>query len=190
MTELEKREVKINELNRYLFPSLSMDLEKNGQLQPVLIDEDGIIHDGAKRILLCGLDQLNKKIVPKDSECSNIHYLTMEQKKILITSILSFDKIQYGKGQVQKLSKRYGVGMKTIYRWINGESKENKKKKRKPREKNVETIIKVEKLSKLEMIKTLNSWIYVELEEAPVISEDEMKELRVLKDGLNKWVGD
>ena len=50
--------LKIIVLNRHLFPELASDLEKNGQLQPILVDEDGYVHDGAKRVILCGIQQL------------------------------------------------------------------------------------------------------------------------------------
>ena len=69
--------------NRHLFPELAADLEKNGQLQPILIDEDGLVHDGFKRIMLCGLEQLEHKTVDRTSECSNIHSLTNIQKRAL-----------------------------------------------------------------------------------------------------------
>src|SRR4030066_653391 len=116
---MDAPKLKIIDWNRNLFPELALDLEKNGQLQPILIDEDGFVHDGAKRVILCGLEQLGSKIVDRTSECSNIHSLNTTQKRALAKLI--FDQTHKNhkvEESVQIIKKRYGVSRATIYRWL------------------------------------------------------------------------
>jgi hypothetical protein len=121
--------VKINEFNRHLFPELAKDLEENGQLQPVLVDEDGYIHDGAKRVILCGIEQLKKNLVPRDSECSNFYHLSKPQKqaliKMLYEQLCKTEKKSYA---ADILAKRYNIGRATVYRWLNERNVSNETK--------------------------------------------------------------
>lgn len=119
--DITKTENKIKILlNRHLFPELASDLEKNGQLQPILIDEDGYVHDGAKRVILCGIEQLEKKIVPRDSECSNFYHLNKPQKQALIKMLHEqLCKTEKKSEAVNILAKRYNIARATIYRWLN-----------------------------------------------------------------------
>lgn len=113
--------LKINELNRPLFPELALSLEKYGQLQPILIDENGYVHDGQKRVLLCGLEQLTKTIVPINAPCSNESDLKRSTKQILIKSLWETANKSYGLKCAKKLAERYGVSERTINRWVNPE---------------------------------------------------------------------
>lgn len=126
--EYEKRKklfseskVKIIEEYRKVFPELASDLERNGQLEPILIDEDGIIHDGMKRVMLCGREQLEKKTVPRESECSNV-LLSSKQKQPLFVFAYNelFANAKFGDKTelIQRLAKRYGVNRATAYRWL------------------------------------------------------------------------
>ena len=117
--------IKINVLNRHLFPELAADLEKNGQLQPILVDEDGYVHDGAKRVILCGIEQLEKKIVPRDSECSNFFHLGKEQKQDLVKMLNEqLCKTNKKSEAVNILAARYNIGRATVYRWLNKSEKD------------------------------------------------------------------
>jgi hypothetical protein len=66
----------VDENARKLFPELARDLEVNGLINDICIDEDEFIHDGLKRMRLLGLEQIKAlgklKIVPRDSKCENI----------------------------------------------------------------------------------------------------------------------
>jgi hypothetical protein len=138
--------LKINEEYRNLFPEQAQDLEKNGQDTPILMDANGFVHDGEKRKLLCGLDQLEIKLVPIDSECSNLNSLTNVQKKALSKDLyyqLKFPwnneifndeipnqfRVKHNLSVpnnetrdnsiiVKTISKRYGIPTRTVYRWI------------------------------------------------------------------------
>ena len=130
-TEEEKKvpKMKIIEFNRHLFPELAMDLEENGQLQPVLVDEDGYIHDGAKRVILCGIEQLEKTLVPRDSECSNFYHLNKPQKQALIKMLhKQLCKTEKKSAAADILAKRYNVGRATVYRWLNEKNVSNETK--------------------------------------------------------------
>lgn len=115
---MEKGTLKINELRRSVLPELAASLEKYGQLQPILIDKLGRIHDGWKRVYLCGLEQLPlKTIVENEAPCSNVRG-TKEQRKAMILAFYNDAQKGYGDRAIEHLSERYGVSRATIFRWV------------------------------------------------------------------------
>jgi hypothetical protein len=159
--QLEKIiKVKINPEQRKLFPELATDLEFNGLQQPVLIDKLGYTHDGEKRRLLLGLEQIKAlsmlKEVPIESECSNIspNSLTNEQKQAIVIDlhkqftddVFANANVEMSISQKQKVvdsrnnftfvkmcAKRYGVNKATVYRWLNIETLTQYEKDKKAR---------------------------------------------------------
>ena len=133
--------VKINPEQRKAFPELALDLEFHGVLLDVLVDDLGVIHDGIKRTLLLGLEQIKAlgkyQLVERDSYCSNIpaNSLTKNQKQLLIIEshkmvfpqdgeqLQTHDKDGCDRGTenhafVKEYAKRYNVSQRTIYRWL------------------------------------------------------------------------
>jgi hypothetical protein len=142
MTEQTTMKVKIiDEEARKLFPELARDLEVNGLINDVCIDEDGFPHDGLKRIRLLGLEQIKAlgkvKIVPRDSKCENIPLTKKARIQHLKWSYEYFsqnakfgDKVKIA----DILAKRYGIHRATVYRWLGLiESVSNETNLRKPR---------------------------------------------------------
>ena len=123
---IEGHKVKITTLDKELFPELQESLVEHGQLTPILIDANGYIHDGQKRVLLCGLEQLEQLPVDINAPCSNIGNITRKQKKDLVLMQYELCKKGYGNRAVEKLSQRYGVTEKTVYNWINHEQQKVK----------------------------------------------------------------
>jgi serine/threonine protein kinase len=126
MTEQITMKVRIvDEEARKLFPELARDLEVNGLINDVCIDEDEFIHDGLKRVRLLGLEQIKAlgklKIVPRDSKCENIPLTKEARMQHLKWSYEYFlqnakfgDKVKIA----DILAKRYGIHRVTVYRWI------------------------------------------------------------------------
>lgn len=110
-------DLRIDEERAKFFPVLAASLEKYGQLQPILIDSRGIIHDGHKRVYLCGLERLEKTLVPDESLCSNI-YANKEQKKVLVREFYNSVKRSYGSKTAEYLAERYKVSRATIFNWV------------------------------------------------------------------------
>jgi hypothetical protein len=117
----------VDEEARKLFPELANDLEVNGLISDVLIDDDGFIHDGFKRVRLLGLEQIKGlgklKLVPRESKCENIVSLTRKQKmehlKWVYEYHVSNDTWKNRSSQlIDMLAKRYGISRRTLYRWI------------------------------------------------------------------------
>jgi len=116
----------VDEEARKLFPELARDLEVNGLINDVCIDEDGFPHDGLKRIRLLGLEQIKAlgkvKIVPKDSKCQNVPLTKKERIQHLkwAYEYLSQNETNWGsKKKIDEiLAKRYGISRATVYRWI------------------------------------------------------------------------
>jgi hypothetical protein len=115
----------IDEEARRMFPELARDLEVNGLINDVCIDEDGYIHDGLKRVRLLGLEQIKGlgklKLVPKDSKCENIPLTKKDRMQHLKWSYEYFsqnakfgDKVKIA----DVLAKRYGISRRTVYMWI------------------------------------------------------------------------
>jgi hypothetical protein len=145
MTEQTTMKVKIvDEEARKLFPELARDLEVNGLINDVCIDEDGFPHDGLKRIRLLGLEQIKAlgklKIVPRDSKCENIPLTKKARIQHLKWSYEYFsqnakfgDKVKIA----DILAKRYGIHRATVYRWIQNNFTEStqvrKSKEQKPK---------------------------------------------------------
>lgn len=118
--EIEPK-LKINEEYRKTYPDLAKSLEKYGQIEPILIDDTGYIHDGMKRIQLCGKDQLFVKEVPVNSECSNISLTPKEKRQLFLFAYnLLFANAKFGDKTelITKLAKRYGINRATAYRWL------------------------------------------------------------------------
>jgi len=130
----------VDEEARKLFPELARDLEVNGLINDVCIDEDGFPHDGLKRIRLLGLEQIKAlgkvKIVPRDSKCENIPLTKEARIQHLKWSYEYFsqnakfgDKVKIA----DILAKRYGIHRATVYRWIQNNFTESTRV-RKPKE--------------------------------------------------------
>ena len=81
---MDEKKLKITNWNRILFPEPAADLEKNGQIEDVLRDEDGITIDGVKREMLLGREQVKSKTVPNDSASHNIHHMSKLQRKAVV----------------------------------------------------------------------------------------------------------
>jgi hypothetical protein len=112
--------MKINPFNRHLFPELAVDLERNGQIEDVLRDEDGITVDGIKREILLGCEQVRFKVVPKGSAASNIHHLNRVQRKAVVRYKYGQLCEKYGSMEAKNtIAKLYGVGVRTIERDLN-----------------------------------------------------------------------
>jgi hypothetical protein len=122
VVEKEKPEpkVKINVLNRHLFPDLAKGLEEHGQLEPVKRTENGITVDGTKREMLLGREQVTAIIVSEGSASSNIHKLNKIQRKAIV-------KYKYGQlyeklgsmGAKGRIANQYGISIRTIERDLN-----------------------------------------------------------------------
>lgn len=149
-------EVKINEQYRNLFPVLSEELEKDGLLQTVLVDDFGFTHDGEKRRLLLGIDQIKAlgklEIVPVNSDFSNISskFLSNETKETIIRDLhVQFkspltnvngkynfyeeNDLMAGRSNhafVKMCAKRYAISERTVYRWIDPDYFAETEKKR------------------------------------------------------------
>jgi transposase len=135
----------VDEEARKLFPELARDLEVNGLINDVCIDEDGFPHDGLKRIRLLGLEQIKAlgklKIVPRDSKCENIpltkkariQHLKWSYEYFLQNAKLSQNATIYGKKIADILAERYGIHRATVYRWIKNNFTESTQV-RKPKE--------------------------------------------------------
>ena len=152
----EMPKVKINEEYRKLFPELAKSLERDGLLQPVLIDDFTFTHDGEKRRLLLGLDQIKAlgklEIVPVNSDFSNISpkFLSNETKEVIIRDLhaqyintfsnengkydnYELRELEFGRNNhafVKMCVKRYGISKATVYRWIDPAYFEETEKKR------------------------------------------------------------
>jgi hypothetical protein len=110
--------VKINVLNRHLFPTLSKGLEEHGQLEPVKRTEDGITVDGTKREMLLGREQVAYVIVPEGAESSNIHKLNKIQRKAIVEFRYEHLTKKLGSMEAKELiAKQYGI--RTIERDLN-----------------------------------------------------------------------
>ncbi|MGB9856496.1 MAG: hypothetical protein ACPLKS_08180 [Caldisericum exile] len=113
----EQIKIKINKEYKNLFPELAESLEKEGQLQDVLLDEDGFPIDGYKKILLCGLEQLRSRTV-KDAKATGYGLLSKEQRNIVLRGLHQL-LLKKGLGSseiVDRLAKRYGIHRATVYR--------------------------------------------------------------------------
>jgi hypothetical protein len=120
--EEEKAEpkLKINVLNKHLFPDLANGLEEYGQLEPVKRTEDGITVDGTKREMLLGKEQVDFVTVSEDSASSNIHHLNKIQRKAIVK--FTYEGLHEKLGSMEAkefISKRYGISVRTVERDLN-----------------------------------------------------------------------
>jgi hypothetical protein len=112
-----KSGLKVVDWNKSLFPELTESLDKYGQIEDVLRDEDGITIDGVKREILLGREQVRFKVVPKGSACSNIHHLNKVQRQAVVK--YKYDQLykKYGSMEAKNtVAKLYGVSLRTIER--------------------------------------------------------------------------
>lgn len=112
--------LKVNPLNRHLFPELANGLETSGQIEDVLIDEDGVTVDGIKREILLGREQVRTKVVPKNSATSNIHHLNKVQRKAVVN--YQYEQLygKYGSMEAKDtIAKHYGLSVRTNERDLN-----------------------------------------------------------------------
>jgi transposase len=136
----------IDEEARRMFPELANDLEVNGLINDVCIDEDGYIHDGLKRVRLLGLEQIKGlgklKLVPKDSKCENVPLSKKDRMQHLKWSYEYLSQNATWKNRsselINMLAKRYGIHRATVYRWIQNNFTESTQV-RKPRKNRCDT---------------------------------------------------
>jgi len=147
----------VDEEARKLFPELARDLEVNGLINDVCIDEDGYIHDGLKRVRLLGLEQIKGlgklKLVPKDSKCENVPLTKKDRMQHLkwsyeyLSQNAKFgDKVKIA----DVLAKRYGVSRRTVYMWIENNTEPTFAKianLHKPRKNKCDNCLKVQSLT-------------------------------------------
>jgi hypothetical protein len=191
----------IDEQARKLFPDLAADLEVNGLISDVLIDDDGYIHDGLKRVRLLGLDQIKAlgklRTVPKDSKCENIPLSKNARKQHLKWSYEYMSQNATWKNRsselIDMLAQRYGIHRRTVYRWLqpdvpcdilsHGEKRKskcdtcvykNQSKEESKLELNADTIVDM-------MLNLLDT------EEKPIFDEGLMIKIRTIKVLIDKW---
>jgi hypothetical protein len=133
---LSETKLKVINWNKELFPELAISLEKNGQIEPVLRDEQGLTIDGIKREILLGKEQVQFKTVPRDSATNNIHHLNKQQRKAVVK--YKYEQLYkiYGSMEAKKtIANQYGISLRTIERDLNSDvapnvatSKPNKEK--------------------------------------------------------------
>jgi hypothetical protein len=112
--------VKINLLNRHLFPDLAKGLEEHGQLDPVKRTEDGLTIDGTKREMLMGAEQVTYVTVTEDSASHNIHKLNKIQRKAVVKYRYSQLYEKFGSMEAKEIiAKQYGMSVRTIERDLN-----------------------------------------------------------------------
>ena len=175
--------IKVNEQYRELYPEVAKSLEAEGQQLPILIDEYGYVHDGMKRLLLLGPDNVKKKIVSVVSECSNHTKLTYKQKHPLV--VLAYRQLtkpsgvsretRYTEGSpeaIEQIMRRYNLSRATTYRMVNPEYYNELVAKRERKRKQAETN---------RLIKEANLW---ELNK----SKREFERREALKEQLEKKV--
>jgi hypothetical protein len=115
--EKPEAKVRINELNRHLFPDLAKGLEKHGQLEPVQRTKDGITVDGTKREMLLGREQVDFIEVPEGSASSNIHRLNRIQRKAIVK--YKYRQLIEKLGSMEakeRIARQYGISIRTIER--------------------------------------------------------------------------
>ena len=117
---MSETKLKVVDWNRHLFPDLADSLEKNGQVEAVLRDENGITVDGIKREILLGKEQVKFKVVPNNSATSNIHHLNKIQRKAVVKYKYEQLYAVYGSMEAKKaIAKQYGLSLRTIERDLN-----------------------------------------------------------------------
>jgi hypothetical protein len=118
--------LKVIEWSRKLFPELASSLEKDGQITPVLRDEQGITIDGIKREILLGKEQVQFKTVPKDSATNNIHHLNKNQRKAVVKyKYEQLSKIHGSMESKKTIALHYGISLRTIERDLNSDVASN-----------------------------------------------------------------
>ena len=112
--------VKINPLNKHLFPELAKGLEEHGQLEPVKRTKDGVTVDGTKREMLLGRGQVAFVTVPEGSASSNIHRLNKIQRKAIVK--YKYEQLYENLGSMGAkgyIANQYGISIRTIERDLN-----------------------------------------------------------------------
>jgi hypothetical protein len=193
----------IDEQARKLFSDLAADLEKNGLLSDVLIDDDGYIHDGLKRVRLLGLDQIKAlgklKTVPKDSKCENIPLSKNARKQHLKWSYEYMSQNETWKNRsselIDMLAKRYGIGRATVYRWLEPEVYGSEKislTSAKPKHSKCDSC-PYKNAAKEEFNIDFNTAVDVVLEmldteDKPMLSDAVITKLKTIKIFIEKWL--